>query len=261
MTALICHLVVFLIAASAACGQTAKGITLDAQQMPAKDAVDAISRQAGVSIVLDPAIKVSITASLNDADIRQALDVIAKPNGLEWRKLQFARPKDSTLHLDELKSAIVALASMSLVGISVEDPATGASAICARNLPAPPDTSAITLPEGYTWSTVYVVLPSGQLTAKVPSPTAADSAEVSKAETDRVLRLAGLTTEARQQVFQSEWVAQMSLVPEVRRQILRDRMRAMFSLDEQYRNELREDMRSVFQEMRGLTDDERGRGR
>lgn len=248
-------------AASAAWGQTAKGITLDAQQMPAKDAVDAISRQAGVSIVLDPAIKVSVTASLNGADIGQALDVVAKPNGLEWRKLQFARPNDSTLHLDELKSAIVALASMSLIGISVENPEAGTSAICARDLPAAPDTSAIPLPEGYSWSTVYVVLPAGQLTGKPPGPPAADVSEASKAETDRVLQLANLTPELRQQVFQSEWVAQMSLVPEVRREMLRDRMRAMFSLDEQYRNELREDMRSVFQDMRGPTEGERGRGR
>ncbi|MGB9620064.1 MAG: hypothetical protein ACPL7K_06605, partial [Armatimonadota bacterium] len=47
-----------------------------------------------------------------------------------------------------------------------------------------------------------------------------------------------------------EIAAQMSLAPEIRRQILADRLLAQFSLDPQYRDQFREDMHQAFHMVR-----------
>jgi len=235
-------LLVFVAGCAAGAAEQAK-ITIDARNMPIKDLVADLSRQSGAAIVLDPKVQATVSLSLSDADLNQALDAICKLNKLVWKKLQFAKPADETVKLDQIKSAMVALASMPMVALAVEDPSAKTAAVFAKNLPSSPDTSAMKLPEGYSWMTVYVILASEPQEDK---PSSTGTLALSADSRERTLQMAKMTPEERRQVFAAEIAAQMSLAPEIRRQILADRLLAQFSLDPQYRDQFREDIHQAF---------------
>jgi len=247
MKALVCAIVLCFVLTSVVVANAPNKVTLDAKAMTIKDATDEVARQSGASIVLDPKAKGTVTANLSEADLGQVLDVITKGNGLTWKKLEFARKTDTKVTLDQLKSGILALASMQLVGLSVEDPATKTNTVFAKDIPAAPEAVKPSLPEGYAWNTVYVVL--------APEPVAAPStdklADLTKAGTQQLVDVANLTTEERQQYFQSYWMQQMKMTPEARQGMLRDQMQAMRALGPQYTDQFRQDMHSVFGGMRG----------
>ena len=142
MKAVVCVIAVVLVSLPALAAETAPKVVLDARDKPIADVVKEISAQTGAAIVLDPTATGSVTASLTNAELSQALDVITKANNLSWKKAQFARPTDSKVQLEQLKMAVLALAQVPLVGLSVEDPASKTSTVFAKDLPAAPDTSA-----------------------------------------------------------------------------------------------------------------------
>jgi hypothetical protein len=247
LTIIVCVLVVAIGAAWAA---DAGKVTLDAKNMAIKDAVADLAKQAQVSIVLDPKATGNINVSLTNVDLSQALDVMSKMNKLTWKKLRFAKSQDDAVKLEQIKAAILALATMPMIGVQLEDPATKQSTLFAKNLPSAPDTANVKLPEGYEWTTIYVVL------AAEPEKTAAAPADkdkvtaLAKAETDLMTQMATLTPEQRQQVYATEFMAQMNLTPEARQALIKDRFAAMNALDPQTRDQLHQDMRTVFHDMR-----------
>jgi hypothetical protein len=241
-------LVVVFLGACAVFAAEQPKVSIEARNTPIKDLVSVLTQQTGAAIVLDPKVQASVSLSLKDAELSQALDAVAKLNKLVWKKLQFAKPNDDTVKLDQIKSAMVALASMPMEGLSVEDPAAKTTAVFAKDLPSSPDVAAVKLPEGYSWMTVYVILASEPKEEKASSTdnTVALSAEGK----DRALQMAKMTPEERRKAFAEEMAAQMSLAPEVRRQIMADRLMATFGMDPQYRDQYREDMHQAFHLMR-----------
>lgn len=229
-------------------------ITINAQSKPLKDVVQQMSDQSGVSIVLDPKVQANITISLKDTDLSQALDVVAKMNNLKWKKLQFAKTQDVSVSLDQLKSAITALESLPLAAVAVEDPASKKSAMFAKDMSKSLDTAAVALPEGYAWTSVYLILSNEADKTVAETKTDTASAErvkqLADADMNMIKEMASMSPEQRQQIFAQEWTTHMSMTPEARRSLLKDRMTAMFNLDPQYRNQLREDMHSIGHEMR-----------
>ena len=263
MKTLVCAIILCFLLTGIAVAQAPAKVTLEAKAMAIKDATDEVARQAGAAIVLDPKAKGTVTANLSGADLSQALDVIAKSNSLTWKKLQFARKEDSKVTLDQLKSGILALASMPLMGLSVEDPSTKTGAVFAKDIPSSPDTSKLSLPEGYTWTTVYVIL--------APEPVAAAASTdkdklgaLSQTGAKQMADVASLTPEERKQYFQNVMSEQMKFTPEVRQALLRDQMQAVMGMDQQSRDQWRQDMRAVFGGMRGQGQGQgqgQGRGR
>ncbi|MCX8052400.1 MAG: hypothetical protein N3B12_01215 [Armatimonadetes bacterium] len=217
-------------------------LNIEARNTSIKDVVDELSRQSGVAIVVDPKVQATVSLSLKNSELTQALDALAKLNKLIWKKLQIAKPADETVKLDDIKSAIATLASIPVIGLVVENPEAKATSIFAQNLPSSPDTSNIKLPDNYGWTTVYVILASEPKDTK----TVANTTALIGDPKERTLQIASLNPEARRQTFAAEIAAQMSLAPEVRRQILADRLLAIFGLDAEYRNQYREDMREAF---------------
>ncbi len=261
MKGLAAVLVLVFLGACAAFAADQPKVSIDARSTPIKDLVADLSQQSGAAIVLDPKVQATVSISLKDVELSQALDAVAKINKLVWKKLQFAKPTDDTVKLDQIKSAMVALASMPMVGLSVEDPAAKTTAVFAKGLPSNPDTSAMKLPEGYNWMTVYVILASEPTETK-PATTGSTVA-LSADSKERALQMAKLSPDERKQAFAAEIAAQMSLAPEVRRAILADRLLAQFSMDPQYRDQFREDMHQAFHLVRDQNpgfDFGRGRG-
>ena len=227
-------------------------VTLNTRDMTIEDAAKEIARQSSVSIVVDPQARGKVSVGLNAVSLDQALDIITEVNGLTWRKLTFAKPEEPKVTLDELRSAILALASMPLVAMAVEDPATKTNAVFARDLAVAPDVSLMKLPDGYEWSTVYAILAT-ENSSEEPASTDEKTpqvAEVAGKATELTVEMSTLTSEERRAVYKEEWIAQMNLTEEARRDMLRDRMSAMFGLDPQYSEQLRDDMRYVFRDMR-----------
>lgn len=249
--------------APVATGAEQPKVTIEAKDMPIKDLASELSRQTGMTIVVDPKVQGSITLSLRDATLDQALDAVAKLKNVVWKKLQFAKPSDEPVKLDQIKSAMITLASLPLVAFSVEDPVKKTAALAAKDLPAAPETSSVKLPEGYSWVTVYVVLGSEPSQEQVATSTGSGPIKLSNDVKERTLQLAKLTPEERRQILAAEIAAEMSLAPEIRRAILADRMRAIFSMDPQLRDQYREDMHAIFHQLREENPDfgRRGPGR
>ena len=256
MKTTLCGLVLILICSSFAC---AGQVTLEASDMPIKDVMAQIEKQAEITIALDPKIDATVTITLSGAEVSQALDVITKLNKLPWKKLKFARQKDTPIKLDQLKSAMLSMTSLTMIGLSVEDPSSKTTTVYAKDCPSEPDTAKLPLPEGYTWSTVYVILS--------PEPTVAEKkkdpvAEISKSLAQNIADMAKLTPEQRQQIYASQMDALMTMDSETRQSMMADQMRAVFSMDSQYGSQYMQDFHSVMRSLRdsGEMPDFRGPG-
>jgi hypothetical protein len=222
-------------------------VTIDARDLAIKDLVSQLAQQTGASIVLDPKAHGSVTISLKDSDLNQALDTVANLGKLTWKKLQFAKPTEENVKLDEIKSAMLTLASLSMVGLSVEDPKAKTSTVFAKGLASTPDTSGLKLPEGYSWATVYVILPTESASDKTATDKASSGAGTAK---QVLMELAKMTPEERKQYYAAEMSAEMSMAPEVRRSLFKGRLQAQFSMDRQSRDQYRQDMHSVYHDLR-----------
>lgn len=233
-----------LILSTAYCATPGK-VSLDAQNMPIKDAIAQLTQQSQETIVLDPKAEGNITISLTDVEISQALDVITKMNKLTWKKVSFALPEGDTAKLEQVKSAILALATIPVTGLMVEDPATKQSTVMAKNLSAFPDATAMKLPEGYSWKTFYVVTPPIVAVAKTTSGSKSQLAELTGEQAKTVQALAAMTPEERQQYYANEVIAEMSLTPEARQALIKDRRTAMHNLDPQFRDQMKQDQRAA----------------
>jgi hypothetical protein len=221
-------------------------VSLDAQNMPIKDAITQLATQSQATIVLDPKAEGNITINLTDVEIGQALDVITKMNKLTWKKVSFALPEGDSAKLDQLKSAILALATIPVTGLIVDDPATKQSSVMARNLPSSPETSVVKLPEGYTWKTFYVVTPPIVAVAATGATSKNKLDELTAQQSRTMQALAAMTPEERKQYYVNEMMAQMNLTPEARQSLIRDRMDAMHNMDPQLRDQMRQDMGAAF---------------
>lgn len=234
MKTLIYATVVCAVLTGIALADTPGKLTLDAKAMTIKDAAAEISRQSGAAIVVDPKATGAVTASLNGADLEAVLDVITNSNKLTWKKLQFARKSDSKVTLDQLKAGILALAAMPFEGLSVEDRSTKATALFTRSVPAELSTSKLTLPDGYAWSTVYIVL-SPEPPAAVKSTPAAPEQTAAQQTAEQYRS----DLQKQKDYYRNQWAEQMSLTPEARRSLMRH-------LPAEDRAQLRQDMQAVF---------------
>lgn len=250
MRVVVFAIIACLLATSAVLAADTPKVNLSADALSLKDATDEISKQAGVSIVLDPKAKGAVTASMNSVEVGQVLDVITKMNNLTWKKLQFARKEDSKVTLDELKSGILALASLPMMGLAVEDPATKTTAVFAKDIPSTQDTTAVVLPEGYSWSTVYVVLAQE---APVEAPKSDKVRDLARSQAQAVTDLARMSPNERQMIYRDQWTAAMRLTPEARQAMLNDQMSAISNLDRQTRSQLLRDMSTAMRGSFGAT--------
>ncbi|MGQ9456066.1 MAG: secretin and TonB N-terminal domain-containing protein [Armatimonadota bacterium] len=239
-----------LVSAAVATGSEQPKISIEAKDMPIKDLASELSKQTGTTIVVDPKVQGSVTLNLKDATLDQALDAVAKLKNVVWKKLQFAKPSDEPVKLDQIKSAMIILASLPLVAFSAEDPVTKTVALAAKDLPAAPETSSVKLPEGYSWVTVYVILGSEPSREQAATSTGTGPIKFSNDIKERTLQLAKMTPDERRQILAAEIAAEMSLAPEIRRAILADRMKAMFGMDPKLRDQYREDMHAIFHQLR-----------
>lgn len=234
---------------SGAVADTPQKVTLKTEGMQIKDAVEQIVKQTGAAIVLDPKVQGTVSASLSDADLAQVLDVITKMNNLSWKKMQFAKKTDAKVSLEQLKSTALTLTMMPFVGFSVEDPETKTNAVYAKELKTVPDTSQFSLPEGYTWTTVYVVLAPE---SPNKTPTDADKLKsLSEENTKLITEVANMTSEERQAYYQNQWMAQFNLTSEARQSMFEDMMTAMRNLDPQYQEQMRQDMHAMWEKNGG----------
>lgn len=248
----ICILMVIIAFASVAFAAEPNKVTLQAQAISLQEAITQLSTQSGVSIVLDPEAKGTVTASLQNVELSQALNVISQPNNLIWKKLQFASSENTPVTLDQIKSAIIALKAMPIIAFAVEDPKTGAKTVYSKDIPASSNVPELPLSEGYTWKTVYVVFISEPVASSTTSAGGGDVNAATDAQVKRTMDLAQLTPEQRRQVFSSELTAQMTLVPEARRELFRDQLFAIFDLSPENQKQYFNDMGRAMRDARNV---------
>lgn len=241
----------FIIASAASCAGSDVKLTVQFQAVPITGAASQIARLSHAWILVDPKAKCSVTANLNDASLNQALDAITKPGSLSWKKLTLARKANDEVSIDELKSGILALASMPLVGLSVEDPNSKTSDIFAKGLPLKSKISQIKLPDNYIWTTIYVILGPTTAAATIPTTRKDEIRSLCQTQSEWLSKVSSLSPAERQQVMQNEWIARLNLPAEVRRAMFTDQTIALLALDQQYRSQISKDYKIAT---RGLND-------
>jgi type II secretory pathway component GspD/PulD (secretin) len=217
--------------------------------MKLSDVADQFFKQTGSTLVVDPSLTGTLTASVQKSEIPTALDIIATTTNSMWRKFSFAKKDDTPVTLDQLKSAVLTLASVQLTAFSMEDQTAKTTVVAAKSLTASPDVTTMKLPEGYSWLTIYALMPKDALTPKPKAEEKVTVASLTEMETKRMQELLKMSSEERLQAYQNEWMESMNLSDEDRRTLLKDRIQAMFSLDQQYQSIMHEDMREIGQQM------------
>jgi hypothetical protein len=230
----------------AACAAQAV-VTIDANNLPAKDAFDSIAKQASVQVMVDTGVAGNVTAVLKDVSPDQAMDTVTKALKLEWRKIQFPVAADTVVTADKLKAVITALAALNVPGLSVADQATGKITVFAK-AQASDLMSSVKLPDGQTLKTFYLVSKPG---TDKPSAAVAAAAAVPGAvdpiASERLSKIAAMPAEDRSRYIQNEFAGEMQLAPAVRAQLWQDRMAAMRTAmqDPNMADQIRADMRAA----------------
>lgn len=250
MKKLLCAIVALLLLASGLNADTSKKVTINAKNLPIGDTLKQLNVQTGCDFIVDPKAKTNVTLSLTDVDLPQALDAITNTNNLIWKKISFANSDDDKPKLEQMESTIIAMSSMPMVAICVEDPATKKTVMYAKDMPSTPDKSVVPLPQNYTWKTVYVIFAKDSLVKKEEDKKDAVTA-MCEAQGKLTAEMAKMTSEQRQQVYADEIESMCNYSPEVRQQMMKDRMDAFHNLDQSTKDQLRQDMHSMFGEMHG----------
>jgi len=226
-------------------------VSIDANNMPAKDAFESIAKQCGAQVLMDAGVTGTVTASLKDITADQAMDVTSKAVGATWRKIQFATSADVSVPVEKIRAAVSALAALDVAGLSLTDATSGKTVVFAKGLGQDAVTN-VKLPEGQTWKTYFLV---SRPDAK-PKPAAASAATTDGSDplvSQRLAKIASMNPEERQQYIQSEFAGEMQLAPDTRAQLWKDRMTALRTMmqDPNMGEQLRGDLHEAFRGMRG----------
>lgn len=224
-------------------------VSINANDQLLSEVAKTVGESANVSIVVDTMVDARITASASDLELTKALNILSESVSAAWKKVQFAKSSADKVTLDQIKSTIVALAGLPLMAVSIQDSEGKVSSVFAKSVPAKDDTSAIKLPDGYKWATVYVIYAAPKTGEKTASDKA-DVKDLNKQAMEKASQLSNLSPEERQGYFKNEMAGMMNLAPEVRQSIFKDQMSAMFNSDQtmrdQYMNDFREAMHSLW---------------
>ena len=219
-------------------------ISLNAEDMPIERAMDEVGKQAGVSILCDAGVKASITGSFQSMELEKALDLISKPNSLQWRKVYLRVQADQKPTLAQVKAQADAVAFITGGPVIVHDPATGKQKVFVEQDASAPSVD----PEKLGLKPVYLVSKPKVETKAAASPEAAKRAL--EVQQERLKVLSSLTPEQRVTAMQQEFLLMMQLDPAVRQQMMMDQMMAMRNLDPQTRDMYRDSMRNTWRTMR-----------
>ena len=133
---------IMLFAVMAVAADQAPTVTLQYTDADILDALASISQQAQVSVVADATVKGKVSCGLTGMAVADALDVICKPNKLEWYKAYagVGAEKPSASKLFKLMDALKDLGSSALI---CEDPKNQAQTIFVPSATGSVDNSAI----------------------------------------------------------------------------------------------------------------------
>jgi len=253
MKLLMCAVAVIAVMSVAASAAEPGNVSISAGDQMLSVIAANMEKQAGVSIIVDPKCDTKLNLSLAETELPKALDVITKLTKLTWKKVQFAKVTDGKVQLDKIKSSIVALAAMPMVAVSVADGSGKGATVFARAEQGEPDTSTIKLPEGYEWTTAYVVYdpdklvdkPAEAAKAEDPKPVV-DKQTAAKMNSKRLEELARMSPDQRKQAYAAEMADMMTLTPDARRMFMQEQFDAAKSMDPKLRSQYFSDMRTAM---------------
>lgn len=216
-----------------------------------------IAQQANISIVVDPKADSKITTSVSNIDLAKALDLICKSADASWKKVQLAKSATDKVTLDQLKSSIVALASMPVAAISVQDNEGKSSSVFAKSVPVKDDVSGIKLADGYKWQTFYVIIAKTDASSDIEDETASSDSDTEKIDPEEAKKLAGegynkardlanMSSDERRAAYKNEMMGYMGLTTQARRALMADEINAAKDMDPRFRNQYFKDLRSVL---------------
>ena len=225
-------------------------VSIDATDMPIKQALDSIAQQSGVQILLDGEVEGKMTATMSNVPAEDAIKTVAKYAGWNWRRMDLVVGPDTKVSVAKLKSAISALDALELAGLSVADPKTGKVSLVAKSLGADAK-SGLKLPEGQKWK-AYFLITKPEVKKAEDKPKDSAAAQASQEATERLNKITSMEPEQRQAFFQNEFASELQLAPETRVQIWKDRLAVFGNLmqDPTTRDQLRADMRDAFSQLR-----------
>ena len=223
-------------------------VTLTAQDMPLDQAVTEISRQVDARIIIDEGVTGKVNASFNQLALEQALDVIAKTNGLKWQKIYSAENPESKTLLANLKTQAAALTQLKEMSVAVYDPETKSQMVFVRQQ-IKPDAPPTLSPETMGLKPFYLLtLPKVAIAdKKEAAPAGDDFASLNQKALETLLNM---SPEERQRAFQDQIAQELALPDNLRRQYVIDRVSSIMKMDESSREQYMRLWGEAFREMR-----------
>lgn len=258
-----------IVSASATIAADAPKVSLQAQQMPIKDAMAQISKQAGVQVICETGVKGEITGSFSDMDLEKLLDMVTAGGKIAWRKVYLPTTDDKKPTIEQIKSRVDSLRAIGDLPIAVYDPATKKETLYVSQ---EIDSVKIT-PESIGLKPVYLVsdVPVEQPVVKPAAGTATGNLadvkvdpKIEKQFRDRAMERIGmlnaLPADQRAKLVQDEMIDMMKMDPSTLASLVKAQRDARNQMPQQLRDQYRQTMRAVNQLVGGGMGGGRGNG-
>jgi hypothetical protein len=222
-------------------------ITIDADNTPLDTVLSQIAEQSGERIVAAPSASGNVTCKLKTSSAQEALSAVCATMGLEFKKVHLSLGDDETISGSDLEDIVSALEAVERLGVVVEGSKDAASLVFSRQKSLPQDLESLAPKEGRPLVPVYLVRrPTGDKVAAKRTPKVSELAEMEK---ERILAQSSLTEDERNELAKRNIDLFFSLDPQLRNNVMMDRMREMANMTPDQRRQMGEIMRNMWQQM------------
>jgi hypothetical protein len=128
-------------------------VSLNAQDMTLDQTAAELSKQAGIPVICDSAVRGTVSGSFSDIELDKLLDIITKPQNLKWQKVYLPDQKDKKLTFEQIKAQAEAVAAIADMPMAVYDPTTGKQTVFIKQAADAPAVS----PEKLGLKPVYLI--------------------------------------------------------------------------------------------------------
>jgi hypothetical protein len=222
-------------------------VSLNAQDMTLDQTAAELSKQAGIPVICDSAVRGTVSGSFSDIELDKLLDIITKPQNLKWQKVYLPDQKDKKLTFEQIKAQAEAVAAIADMPMAVYDPTTGKQTVFIKQAADAPAVS----PEKLGLKPVYLITkPKAVEVAKKEENNSDDPVSAfQQLNNDRMKALMQMTPDQRVAALQQEMSSMMSMDDASRMQYMKDQFDARRNMDPALRDQMRETMRNTFKMM------------
>jgi hypothetical protein len=237
----------FAILVGCAASSSVAQIAVEAHETPLDLVLNQIAEQSGERIFAAPSASGDLTCKLTCTSAEEALGVICATLGLEYKKVYLTLSDDDAITGSDLADIVSSLERVERSRVVVEGMPGQASLVFCQENEIPEDVNDTASGQSKPCAKVYLVRsPSDANAVSGRAPKVADLVEMEKA---RIFAQSSLSGQEQDELARRSADLFFSLDPEVRNNVVMDRLRMMANMTPDQRRQMREIMSGAWQNM------------